>query len=198
LPFSNRESIIVSNETISGETGIGRDRGGFPVVVWMCGPSRRDHATVSAAKGGKSMTLPAVGNLFAKGFVLLLGVLFLFPSSYKFFEYCRFRYQSVSVYGVVSHPMRGKGMGGKPFVSYKDRSGNVYEKRSEAKTHWLYAPQTGERVKVFYLENDPQVAMVDSTFHYILFPMFFSAIGAAAIVYAVKSIWQDSKKLPEG
>lgn len=89
-------------------------------------------------------------------------------------------------------------MGGKPFVSYQDRNGNMYEKRSEAKTHWLYAPRTGERIKLFYLENDPQVAIVDSFFHYILFPLLFSATGAVAIVYALKNIWQDSKNLPEG
>lgn len=126
-----------------------------------------------------------LGNLTARILTISLGVMLFFPSALKLYRYGVFRAQAVSVIGVVEDPMRGRGMGGKPFVSYRDREGNRYEKRSEAKTHWFYAPRKGEPLRVYYLEKDPETAIVGSTFHYVLFPLLLAAAGAAAVGCAV-------------
>lgn len=124
-----------------------------------------------------------VGDLIPKLFMLLIGIMFVIPPVYKLYTYCSFRYRSISVYGVVSDHSRGRGMGGRPFVKFADQSGNHYEIKSQAKTHWFYAPRQGEKIRVFYLKDAPQVAIVDSTFHYIVFPLSLVIIGSFIIAY---------------
>lgn len=131
------------------------------------------------------------GNLFVKLFALSLGLVFLLPSAYKFYGYCSFRYHSVAVSGNVSKPMQGRDIGARPFVEYKDTHGNVYDVRSKAKTNWFFAPKYGDEIKVLFLEQNPQVAIVDSAFYYILLPLVFCAIGAVFLFFVLKDSWRE-------
>ena len=121
----------------------------------------------------------AIGNVVTKGFMLFLGLLFLLPPAFKFYAYCGFRFQAVSVDGVVTEGSRGRGLGGRPFVKYEDQQGNTYEIKSEAKTHWLVAPRIGEKLRVFYDQRDPRKAIVNSNFYYIILPLCLIATGLA-------------------
>lgn len=143
--------------------------------------------------GDVAMKSDLFGNLFVKLFASLLGLIFLLPSAYKFYNYCIFRYHSVAVYGNVERPMQGRDIGGRPFVEYKDTRGNIYDVRSKAKTSWFFAPKKGAEIKVLFLKNNPKVAIVDSVFYYILLPLLFCAVGAAVLFYVFKYSWQDLK-----
>jgi hypothetical protein len=125
-------------------------------------------------------------NLVTRLIILCLGLLFLLPAGYKLYAYCVFRCHAIAVDGVVSHASRGRDLGSRPFVEYSDLKGNVYETKSKAKTHWFYAPQVGEKLTVYYDERDPTVAIVDSTFHYVVMPLFFFAAGACFLFYAIR------------
>ena len=122
-----------------------------------------------------------MGKLATKAMILSLGLLFLLPSGYKLYTYCAFRYHAVSVNGVITDASRGRDLGSRPFVEYKDLQGNAYERKSRAKTHWFFAPRVGEQIKVYYDKSNPAVAIVDSTFYYIVLPLCFIAIGAGFI-----------------
>ena len=115
-----------------------------------------------------------------------MGLLFLLPSAYKLYTYCVFRYHAIAVDGVISHASRGRDLGSRPFVEYRDLQGNAYERKSKAKTHWFYAPQVGERLKVYYDQRDPTIAIVDSMFHYVVMPLLFFAAGACFLFYAFR------------
>lgn len=132
------------------------------------------------------MLSASIGNIFAKLFMFLLGMIFLFPSAFKLYSYCAFRYQAVSVYGIVIDPLRSRDIGCRPFVQYKDLQGKFHEKKSKAKTHWLYAPKIGEKIKVFYDRQNPQISIVDSTFHYIFLPLCFISAGVCIIFFVVR------------
>ena len=126
--------------------------------------------------------LPAsIGNIVTKLIILSLGLLFLLPSASKLFTYCAFRYHAISVDGIIIASSRGRDLGSRPFVGYKDLLGNLYERKSKAKTHWFFAPKVGEKVKVLYDKHDPNVAIVDSAFYYIFLPLCFIVIGACFI-----------------
>ena len=125
-------------------------------------------------------------NFVTRLIILCLGLLFLLPSAYKLFTYCVFRYHAIAVDGVISHSSRGRDLGSRPFVEYRDRQGNSYERKSKAKTHWFYAPQVGEKLTVYYDERDPTIAIVDSKFHYIIMPLFFIAAGVSFLFYAFR------------
>jgi hypothetical protein len=126
------------------------------------------------------------GNLFLKLFTLALGLVLLFPCAYRIYTYCAFRYHAVAVNGHVEKSMQGHDIGGRPLVEYKDTQGNVLEVRSKAKTNWFFAPKKGDEIRVLFLKRDPQVAIVDSVFYYILLPLTFCVIGAAALFYTIK------------
>lgn len=132
------------------------------------------------------MKRPSKENLATRLIMLSMGVLFLLPSACKLYSYCVFRYHAIAVDGVISHASRGRDLGSRPFVEYRDLQGNTYERKSKAKTHWLYAPQVGEPLKVYYDQRDPETAIVDSKFHYIVMPLFFIAIGACFLCYAFR------------
>jgi hypothetical protein len=140
------------------------------------------------------MSPPSFGNLAARLFVTSLGLLFLFPSAYKLYSYSVFRYQAVSVDGVVTDAGRGRDLGGRPFVAYQDLQGHSYEKKSAAKTHWFVAPRIGEKLAVFYDPDDPGRAIVDSPFHYILLPIFFIAVGACFLIGAVRESQREIRR----
>ena len=127
------------------------------------------------------MSTPSIGNRVTQLIMVALGLLLLLPAAVKLTTYGQFRYRAVAVEGRVVGPSPGRGLGGRPFVEYKDRQGNVYETKSRAKTHWFFAPQAGETLKVFYDSRDPAVAIVNSNAHYIFFPLGFMAAGAGCL-----------------
>ena len=124
------------------------------------------------------MIRTSIGNLATKLLILSLGLLFLLPPAYKLYTYCAFRCRAISIDGIIIHSSRGRDLGSRPFVEYKDLLGNLHERKSKAKTHWFFAPKVGEKIKVLYDKRNPDVAIVDSTFYYIFLPLFFIAIGA--------------------
>jgi hypothetical protein len=93
------------------------------------------------------------------------------------------------VVGFIIDSSRGRDLGGRPFIEYKDQQGKLYQKKSIAKTHWFFSPKVGEKMKVFYDERDPNIAIVDSKFHYIFLPLCFIAVGVCFLFYVVR----DSK-----
>ena len=124
------------------------------------------------------MIRTSIGNLATKLLILSLGLLFLLPPAYKLYTYCAFRCRAISIDGIIIHSSRGRDLGSRSFVGYKDFLGNLHERKSKAKTHWFFAPKVGEKIKVLYDKRNPDVAIVDSTFYYIFLPLFFIAIGA--------------------
>ena len=125
-------------------------------------------------------------DLLTRAFLLALGLLFLLPATYKLYSYGLFRCRAVSVDGVVVDASRGRDIGGRPLVAYKDRQGHTYEKKSNAKTHWLFAPRVGEKMTVFYDKDDPHTAIVDNAFHYIFLPLGFILAGAYFLRYVLR------------
>lgn len=126
------------------------------------------------------------GSLFQKLIALFCGLCLLIPFGYRLYSYGVFKYQSVAVEGVVTKSLRGRDIGGRAFVEYKDLDGNVHEFASKYKIHWLYAPKIGERISVLYLAHDPDTVIVDSWFHYLVLPLFLIAVGLSLIRVAVK------------
>lgn len=135
------------------------------------------------------MNSQSIGDLAAKSLALVVGLMLLLPSGYKLYSYCIFRYQSVAVTGTVENPMRGRDLGSRPLIVYKDLQGNVHEFKTRAKTHWFFAPQKGEPITVFVDERDPQIAMVDSRFHYLFLPLFFFLTGGIAVCRFIRDGW---------
>jgi len=151
---------------------------------------------MSPFKKTKSGMKPTgLGNCMTRLLMLFFGLILLVPCAYKLYAYSVFRSQTIAVYGIVDKPARGMEMGSRPFVEYKDLAGNVHYIKSKAKTHWFYAPEKGEKIRVFYLEKDPKTAMVDSLFHYIILPLGFMAIGGAVVVLVFKQKWRQKEKL---
>ena len=130
----------------------------------------------------------SIGNFTTKLIILFFGLFFLLPPGYKLYTYCAFRFNAVPVDGIIVDPSRGRDLGGRPFVEYKDSRGNSYERKSKAKTHWFFAPKVGEKIKVFYNKRDPNVAIVNSAFYYIYLPLFFIVIGACFIFCLFRDI----------
>jgi hypothetical protein len=102
------------------------------------------------------------------------------------------------VEGIITDASRGRDMGGRPFVQYKDLHGNSYERKSKAKTHWFFAPKVGEKIRVFYDKSNPNVAIVDNTFHYIILPLFLAAIGVCCLFYGFRLQLNKTRKEAEG
>ena len=144
------------------------------------------------------MSSTLIGNLIIKLIILFLGLLFLLPPAYKLYKYCAFRYHAVSVDGIIIDPLRGRDLGARPFVEYKDLMGNSYERKSKAKTHWFFAPKVGEKIKVFYNKSDPNVAIIDSEFYYIILPLFFIAAGACFLLCLLRDILNKRRHSTHG
>jgi hypothetical protein len=135
----------------------------------------------------------SLGNFATKIIILSFGLLFLLPSAYKLYAYCAFRLHAVSVNGTIIDSSRGKDLGSRPFIEYKDLLGNSYERKSKVKTHWFFAAKVGEKIKVFYDRHDPTVAIVDSAFHYIILPLTFIAIGICFLFCFVRDILNEKQ-----
>jgi hypothetical protein len=105
----------------------------------------------------------SIGNYATKIIILFFGLLFLLPSAYKLYTHCDFRFHAISVNGIIIDSSRGKDLGSRPFIGYKDLLGHSYERKSKVKTHWFFAAKAGEKIKVFYDKHDPTVAIVERT-----------------------------------
>ena len=140
----------------------------------------------------------SIGNIVTKLFILVLGLLFLLPPAFKLCNYSVFRLHAISVDGIITDASRGRDMGGRPIVEYKDLHGKSYEKKSKVKTHWFYKPKVGEKVKILYDEHDPNIAIVDNTFHYIILPMFFIAVGFCCLLHGLRSQLNETGKAAGG
>ena len=123
------------------------------------------------------MQTSAIGNIFTKILMLVVGLLFLLPPAYKLATYAAFRFHAITVEGTIADGSRGRDLGGRPFVEYTDQQRNAYEIKSKAKTHWFFAPKVGEKVKVFYDGRDPRKAIVNINIHYTFIPICFIATG---------------------
>jgi len=145
--------------------------------------------------GGMAMHSQIIGNMFTKGFTLMIGLLLMLPSAYKVYSYCLFRSQSVVVNGIIDKPLwGGGGFGGRPLITYTDLQGKTHEFRSKAKTHWFFAPRTGEEITVFYLAQDPKTAMVDSMFYHLFLPLFFVVTGASVVFLVFRDGWSEYRE----
>ena len=133
------------------------------------------------------MQTSAVGDVATKILMLVLGLLFLLPPAYKLVTYAVFRFHAITVEGTIADGSRGRDLGGRPFVEYTDQQGNAYEIKSKAKTHWLFAPKVGEKLKVFYDERDPGKAIVNSNIHYIFIPLCFIAAGLGFLFHTLRA-----------
>ncbi len=132
-------------------------------------------------------------NIIPNVLMVFVGAIFLIPSTVKIYAYGQFYIRSVSVYGIVDKmPLGGgSGFGGRPLVQYQDLQGNAHVIKSKVKTHFFLAPRKGEKIKVLFLEKDPQTAMVDSLFHYFILPLVFMGIGISLVFLAVKRGWSS-------
>lgn len=135
----------------------------------------------------------SIGKFVTKLIILSFGLLFLIAPAYKLYTYCVFRYDAVSVDGIIIDSSSGRDLGGRPFVEYKDLRGNAHERKSKAKTHWFFTPEVGEKVQVFYNKRDPNEAIVDSSFHYIILPLFFIAVGSTFLFCLFSDILNNRK-----
>lgn len=127
-----------------------------------------------------------IGNLAAKAFVLLLGLVLFSFSGYKLVDYAVFRMNAVAVDGVVAKPMGGRSLGARPLVAFTDRDGNVHEFRTRAKTSYFSHPKKGDKIRVLYSAGNPDIAIADRLLYHVLFPLVFCVLGAAAIFYVFK------------
>ena len=143
--------------------------------------------------GKKSRLSQLAENLVPKLLMLMFGLILFVSSTYLLFTYFSFKRQAVEVSGTIEKPLWGGDLGGRPFIEYRDASGQMHGFKAKAKTHWFFAPQKGESIRVFYLEQTPGVAIVDDKIHYVVMPLFFAAIGGLICVYVVKYAWQEFK-----
>ena len=131
------------------------------------------------------MKFSADGSSFTRIFILLLGLMVVLPALNKLYTYCTYRYLGSMAYGIIDHPSSGRDIGGRPLIQYKDSSGSVHEFKSRAKTHWLYTPQKGEKVKVFMHRSGPHKVIVDNLFHYVFLPLILLVAGLYCCLYAI-------------
>ena len=126
------------------------------------------------------------GPSFNKLMAIVSGICLIIPFGCRLYTHSVFTCQSVSVEGVVVKSLRGRDIGGRALVEYKDPNGNVYEVPSKYKIHWFFAPTQGEQIGVRFMANDPEIAIVDSLFHYIFVPSGCIVVGIALIFSAVR------------
>lgn len=131
------------------------------------------------------MQSPIIGTSLLRIFIFLLGLMLLLPALNKLYSYYNYRYLGYMVYGTVDHPSSGRDIGGRPWIQYLDKAGNVHEFKSKAKTHWFYAPKRGEKMKVFIHRRDTQKAIVDSLFYYVVLPLILLTAGGYCCLWAI-------------
>ncbi|MBT8346752.1 MAG: DUF3592 domain-containing protein [Desulfofustis sp.] len=126
-----------------------------------------------------------MSKLFIQLFILSLGVMVFAAGASKIYTYGNYRVWGESTYGVVERPASGRGLGGRPLVRYEDNSGLVHEFKSVAKTHWLFRPVTGDKIKIYFSKDEPQNAIIDSLFFYLFLPILFISVGGFCCIYAI-------------
>ena len=103
----------------------------------------------------------------------------------KLYTFGSFRFWGETTLGEIVHPASSRGLGGRPLIQFEDSSGLVHEFKSVAKTHWFFKPQTGEKITVYFDKDEPQKAIVDSRFYYVVLPILFICVGGFCSVYAI-------------
>jgi hypothetical protein len=126
------------------------------------------------------------GWLVQKLVAVVCALCLLIPFTYRLYTYGVFKYQSVAADGIVVKSLRGRDIGGRAFLEYKDVHGRVHEIVSRYKINWFFAPREGERVRVLFLPHAPEKALVDSSFHYLVVPLACMAVGIALLISAMK------------
>lgn len=101
------------------------------------------------------MKASLIGPISMRIFIFLLGLMMVLTAINKLYSYLQYRYRGNMAYGIIDHPSASRDFGGRPLVQYESASGEVYELKSEAKTHWFRTPRKGERVKIFFDEMKP-------------------------------------------
>lgn len=129
------------------------------------------------------MKSPATGTIFLRIFIFFLGLMMLFAALNKLYTYCDYRCRGSMAWGIVDHPSSGRDVGGRPLIQYKDAAGELHEFKSRAKTHWFRTPQKGERIKIYFLSNEPKNAIADSPIYYIFLPLIFLVSGGYCCLY---------------
>lgn len=126
------------------------------------------------------------GKYFLKAMVFSFGILLVFPSGCKLYNYLRIKNQGYETVGYVTKPGTGNYIGARPFVGFEDRDDNHHVVRSKVNYHFFFAPKTGDTFSVYYYEAAPEEALVDSPFHYFYLPIFFIAVGGYLLFCAFK------------
>lgn len=123
------------------------------------------------------MKSTSFGTVFVRVFMFILGLMVALPALNTLSTYCNYRFLGSMTYGVIDHPSSGRDFGGRPLIQYVDMAGSSHEFKSRAKTHVFQTPKKGEKIKIFIHKSDPQKAIVDSLFYYVLLPLIFLAAG---------------------
>jgi hypothetical protein len=126
-----------------------------------------------------------MAKLIIQIFIFLLGFMVFAAGAAKIYTYTTYRFWGEATLGEVEHPASSRGIGGRPLIQYADSSGLLHEFKSVAKTHWFFKPETGEKIKIYFDKDEPQNAIVDSLFFYVVLPLFFISIGCFCCVYAI-------------
>lgn len=120
-----------------------------------------------------------IGDYFTKIFVLGLSLLLIVPTVYKMYEYLSKRSESLSTQAIVlTDPDIGSDLACRPLVRYTDHLGNTHELKSKISFYWIFAPEKGEELKVYYGKDAPGEAFIDSLYYYIILPLQLFLMGA--------------------
>ncbi len=133
-------------------------------------------------------------NLFLRSFVFLLGLIIIVPTMYKVYHYTTLRMHCSLTYGWVSRTGQGQYLGSRPYVTFSDANGVIHEVRSNVNYYFLFAPQIGKKLRVFYRESEPESALVDNWVHYILLPVIFLCLGGILIYSVVVNSFREKPK----
>lgn len=124
------------------------------------------------------------GYLFTRVLVFLFGCLLLLPAGFKTWNYTLFRHNAHHVSGEVIYQGCGAFIGCRPYISYRDRMGNLHEFKSDINYHWFFAPGEGEEVQILVHRDTPDLVIVDSLLHYISIPLIFIILGVILIFFS--------------
>ncbi|WP_136806520.1 hypothetical protein [Desulfosediminicola flagellatus] len=131
------------------------------------------------------MKSTSFGTLFVRVFMFILGLIVALPALNTLSKYSNYRFLGSMTYGVIDHPSSGRDFGGRPLIQYVDMAGSTHEFKSRAKAHIFQTPKKGEKIKIFIHKSDPQKAIVDNLFYYVVLPLIFLAVGCYCCLSAL-------------
>lgn len=131
-----------------------------------------------------------MGSFFTKCIVLVFGLLFIIPCSYKINAYVKHNNEALMAYGKVVKPGKGQYFGCRPYIAFYDAEGSKFEIKSEINYYIFFCPEIGDKIKILYTQNDPTKAMVASLLHYLIIPVIFVIIG----IYCLYSVFTGKVK----